>query len=999
MAGLTLITGGTGSGKTGRLVQAARAHLQAGTDLLTPLLVLVPTMRHADQFRRRLVDGGGVAFGLDVVPITMFARRHASGLAPSEVAAELLRRVTDERIRAGGAARFAPIAHTPGLHALVGRAVGDLVAEGVDPAAFRGAAETSAHADLTALADIYQAYRAALVERGWHDPRESAARAAAVMRDSAPARAPGPVPPGLVLPSLLLPGLVLVDGVQFLRSGEVDLVAAMAGRAEVVVALDPQSGPRAQWTAERLAERVPSLRLEALPARTGSAGEATVQAATAADAESQLREIARSIKARLAADESLRPSDFAVTFRQMTPHLTLARRVFAEFDLPLDPAAAERLTHRPFGMWVLRLLRLGARGWRAEHLADALRSGFLNWAPWRVQSDTADHLTEVARRAQLWSGRKRLGDLAETLHRRAEAATSEGYRERLRATEAALRAMLPDLDALLAPPARTPAQHAAAVDAALFGPGGLVRTHVQGYPGLDSDIRALRAELTAFHVVEEALDETPVPFDRFVDTLEERLDRPATLLREAGGVLLAPMHSLHGLRFHALYAGGLAEGEFPAPGGSPSLLDRRARERLTAAGFALPPEARATEDELWRTVVSRAEAVTSLWRPRLDAAGRPVAASYYFASATEAIANVPAETAAEHAASRRELALTLARGWRDGERRRPRGFEAWHVVRLGAWVEQRRRSWEHAGRFEGALHHLGQPVSLPGVLDADATWSASRIESYQGCPFHFFAGYGLHLSELGEEQESANAAARGTVIHKILEEALRPLMDQGLPLDHSTIDRTVATMRQVAPEIWERAPEEHSFGRAALWRYEMADTLDRIERQLRAEAAAWPPYLERVAGLETREVVDAPGADPPMRMLVGTDRLDLGPGVARIVDYKTGRGIKRADVDDGLKVQLQWYALGARVRYPEVDRVVAEYVYLRPDEKPWQLDTAKPAEDALITHATTIALEVRERAGEGRFQVGPVVDPCPSYCAFQHICRVGHTSRRKEWDA
>src|SRR5690606_8473568 len=128
-------------------------------------------------------------------------------------------------------------------------------------------------------------------------------------------------------------------------------------RTEVIVALDPASGPRAQWTADRLAERVPSLHTEALAPREGHEGSttsATVEAATAADAESQLREIARSIKTRLAADRSLRPSDFAVTFRQLTPHLTLARRIFAEFDLPLDPAAGERLAHRPFGMWVLR---------------------------------------------------------------------------------------------------------------------------------------------------------------------------------------------------------------------------------------------------------------------------------------------------------------------------------------------------------------------------------------------------------------------------------------------------------------------------------------------------------------------------------------------------------------------------------------------------------------------------------------------------------------------
>ncbi len=980
MAGLTLITGAAGSGKTERLVAAAHEHIASSGGAFTPLLVLVPTARHADQFRRRLVHGGRVAFGLDVAPLSMFARRNAAGIAPSEVASELLRRVTTERVRSGGASRFAPIEHTPGLHLLVGRAVADLIAEGVEAEAFCSAAERTGHPDLQALADIYEAYRAALHERGWRHPREAAALAAESMADAD------------------LPGLVLVDGVQVLRSAEVDLLAAMAERTLVLVTLDPASGPRAAWTEAQLAGRVPSLERVALEPRVA---EPTVEASTAADAEAQLREIARSIKARLASDQSLRPSDFAVTFRQVTPHLTIARRVFAEFDLPLDPAAGERLTHRPFGMWVLRLLRLARHEWRTEHLDDLLRSGFLDRAPWGVEGDTPDHLAETARRQQLWAGRERLDDLATAIRNRAAETQSEAYRERLEVAERALRALLPDMDALLDPDSteRTPAEHAAAVDAALFGPRGIARTHVEGYQGLDVDIRALRSELSAFRVVEEALDEAPVPFDRFVDTLEERLDRPTTLLREAGGVLLAPMHSLHGLRFHALYAGGLGEGEFPAPGGSPSLLDRRARERLAEAGLPLPPEARATEDELWRTVVTRAESVTSLWHPRLNASGRTVAASYYFANATDQATYVPSETHAEHTASRPELAVALARGWRRGEQRRPKDIATWDVVRLAAPVEQQRRSWASAGRFEGALHVLGGPVSLPGVLEPDALWSASRIESYQACPFQFFANYGLHLDELDEEQETASAAVRGIVIHEILEAALRPLVDERLPLDDTTVDRAVALMREHGPAIWDRAPQQHAFGRAALWRYEREDALDRIERLLRTEAEAWPPYLDRIGALEMRPVVDLPGAKPPLRMLVGTDRLDLGDGVARIVDYKTGRAIKKSDVKDGLKVQLQWYALGARAQFPDVRRTIARYAYLRPDADPWELDSADAEDRQLIEDVASIALDVRERASEGRFQVGPVVDPCPPYCAYLHICRVGHTSRRKEWDA
>ena len=75
-------------------------------------------------------------------------------------------------------------------------------------------------------------------------------------------------------------------------------------------------------------------------------------AGDAPDREGQLRAIARQIKQRLTDEPSLRPSDFAVAFRQATPHLGLARQVFSEYDLPLDPAAGEPLSARPLGAWL-----------------------------------------------------------------------------------------------------------------------------------------------------------------------------------------------------------------------------------------------------------------------------------------------------------------------------------------------------------------------------------------------------------------------------------------------------------------------------------------------------------------------------------------------------------------------------------------------------------------------------------------------------------------------
>ena len=193
-----------------------------------------------------------------------------------------------------------------------------------------------------------------------------------------------------------------------------------------------------------------------------------------------------------------------------------------------------------------------------------------------------------------------------------------------------LAAALSYLYAFLEPPPAPAGAHARQVKAALFGRPPLVHAAVRAQPGLIAEIEALRAHLDDIAAADDALQEGPVPFPAFVDRLLARLEAPAAILREAGGVLLAPMSALSGLRLACLEAGGLVEGEFPASRQAPLLLSRAARQALAAAGLELPPPPEPTEDELWQSVRSRADGALTAWRTRLDERGRQVAASLYF---------------------------------------------------------------------------------------------------------------------------------------------------------------------------------------------------------------------------------------------------------------------------------------------------------------------------------------------------------------------------------
>ena len=488
MSGLTIISGPAGSGKTERLVALAARRVEEGPFAAT--LVLVPTARHGDQFRRRVVGRCGVALNLEVTTLHFFARGVAdtSTVPTVDVAAEVLRRATRERIGAGAAGRFAPIADTPGLRALLDRAVSELVGADVAPSDLHDAAARAGSADHEALAAVYGAYRELLDEHGWRDPRETPTLAAEAIDAGA-----------------TVPGLVLIDSFEFLNPRELELVAALARRTEVAVALDREGSERARWTAERLDALAPDAARENLPPRPGTT---RVSARTAFDNEAQLREIARAIKQTLAEDSSLRPSDFAVVFRQAAPHLTLARRVFAEYDLPFDPAAGERLASRPFGAWVLQLLRLPQHDWRLTRVGALLRSAFLDRGVWGVEGDTVDHALRVGRRLKLFSGVDAIGRLARGLAAGADDAGEgrERYAQRLRVAAGAIENAASGLEAVLGGDRRSAGAWAAALDEALFGTDGLARASVEGYESLDVETSALRADLDALRAIDEALE-------------------------------------------------------------------------------------------------------------------------------------------------------------------------------------------------------------------------------------------------------------------------------------------------------------------------------------------------------------------------------------------------------------------------------------------------------------------------------------------------------------
>ena len=486
-----------------------------------------------------------------------------------------------------------------------------------------------------------------LGREGWAHPAQSSLVAAGAVRAGA-----------------AVPKAIVVDGFHLFRGTELVLLQALGERRDVVVTLDPDASVRSRYDYERLLQLFPDAEVVELgrkdsgSVRNSAAREAageemqlrlfpqgedadvgadrqpptpTVIAGEAADREGQLRAMARQIKERLTDQPSLRPSDCAVAFRQASPYLRLARQVFAEYDLPLDPAAGERLSARPLGVWVRRLMHLAEDGWRVRDIVAVLSSGFANLGQWGLYPGDVAGFAQYSRDNHLWSGHDALGRAVEGLRADSENTEySERQREAKRRAATGIAAALDALRELLERPAASTAEHAHRLEEALFGDNALLRASTREDAGVNVEMDALRGYLRELASVHEELGGEPEEFASFRARVEAKLDAPAVMVREAGGVLLAPMHTLQGLRFDFVAVGGLIAGEFPAPKTSAGLLNNSAINALNQAGLALPPEARLTEDELWEAVSTRADSVMGAWRTRLDERGRPASPSYYY---------------------------------------------------------------------------------------------------------------------------------------------------------------------------------------------------------------------------------------------------------------------------------------------------------------------------------------------------------------------------------
>lgn len=1021
---LKLIYGPPNSGKRGEVLRAFRAALDRD-----PVLVL-PTTDDVFDFERELccVEGAPLGALLGGTTMTFGALfRAVVTAAGGPLGAELS---PAQRLRAiaiatqTGRQRLRPLrrsAGRPRFAAALERLFDELQAAGIDPEEVEASAATlEGSAYLGDLATLYGGYERVRQRIGRVDAHGIAREAIVQLRRDSTAWAERPV---------------LLYGFDDLTENQLELVAVLAERNEVTVALPYEEGHTALAARGRLLSR--------------------------------LRE-------RIGASEeiALEPNP-GNTVSPLLFHLTLSfgqkrpPRAEADGSLTLLRSAGTRAEAEAIAAHVSRLIRDGAPhdqiaialrdpSRRGPEIAAALEANNIATA---LEAEVPVARTGVGGALvgllEAEFGARRAADLLRYLrgpsgfsHRRVDWFERRLRRRRVRDIETALLLWQGeegepprDLLRLRAAAERSPDALAAEVGAlAATMASRPLRDRGDGprLPRGDGlELRAAAAITAALTELSELGELAPQPAE-LAGVLEE-LDFRAWSGPVEGRVRIASPYRLRAARFDHVVVGSLQDGEFPRRdrGADPFLSDTQretlqldprsdseAEERyLFHACLALPRRGlvlscRDSDEDGAATARSPLlDDVRALLAPAPPKSGpdpveEEITVTRDLARVVAPLAEAPSEDELARALAAHGPSADLAALLREAE------VEGELAARVVERVMAARRA-ETASRAPG-------PLSNPAVLESLAAvpaYGGTTLEEFDVCSYRWFAGHELDPQLLDPVPDPL---VQGGLMHEALERLYRE-RPGGDPLPRPG---SLAAWRQrgrelVAETVAERELGAHPAERAIARRVERL--LDRfLVEEAERESGGFEPWL-----LEAR-FGEQPDAERPALDLGGwglhgaVDRVDrCGDGRAVVIDYKlAGQVTPREKFEERAKLQLPLYLLAVAEHWG-ARPVGALYHPLRGTSvrRPRGVVSSAAAEDlggyGLYAGDIVDPEDLGELLEESRRRGGAIVarmraggirrDPgprpglrghgvCPAYCTFAPICRRDRSPRYEQDD-
>jgi RecB family exonuclease len=928
---------------------ALRAQIDAGkgADPLQPVTVIVPSGPIGLSVRRTLAQGVGADGRPGIANVTFITLDAlADTVAGDRLMAEGCRPLTDAVLRAGIRmvlnSRPWPALGTAGDHPSTIDAIVTTYRElrSVDVGAIDALARASRRSD--EMVRLLRAVRTQTAQ--WFDAVDTMEAATALLDTGSInlARRVGSV-------IVYLPTSAGPHAQRFLH--------ALARLVVCTVLIGATGDPEADAAGHQLVDQLQPTEVIPLCSAPALASAQAVVSAPTADAELLL--VLRDVMTRCAAGTPL--ERMAIVHAGSAPYATLVPSLLRQAGIPCNGGAMRPLATTVAGRVLLGALSLPEHDWRREDVVQWLTTGPLRNQGRPVPAARWDVLSAQAGvTAGLTEWRRCLGALEMSLRAEADRGNPEREDEetwqRIRTDEAAQCASLAAfIDRFATQLSLSPTQWADWAEWATR----LLRSLVGGSAAIEewpSEERAAAEAVQAAVAQLAVLDDLGLPWSAAaaMSALEAELAVPAPQTTRFGaGVWVASIAAAAGHTFDALYVVGLNDGAFPPrPPDDVLLPDRERKLAATRGPLPLRGGRAAAMRRDYLAALAGAAFVHLSYRRGSVRDGRELRPSRWaldsigtltgqndrlYQSQLEAVvptagyrvepsfmAAVRSGGAPLDLADRdlRSLVRWNAAGGRVAEH--PLGQPGTALGRSLDMVTGRRRGFT---RYEGNVRPLVSPQGLvPSVL------SPSGLERFAECPRRYFFESVLRVAPrpITERLLSADSGALGSLVHRILEQYVRPQIGRlpGIgPDDPFAVERmqSIAEMEMAAFEM------EGLAGPGATWLVERT----RLMRALRRFAVTDRQWRE-MEGIVTTGVeqqfghdglrpvaIDVPGRQPVA--FRGTiDRVDRRPdGSAIVTDYKTGRAGRFRRVEDdhfggGRTVQLPIYAaaVGAAAERP-----------------------------------------------------------------------------------
>ena len=310
-----------------------------------------------------------------------------------------------------------------------------------------------------------------------------------------------------------------------------------------------------------------------------------------------------------------------------------------------------------------------------------------------------------------------------------------------------------------------------------------------------------------------------------------------------------------------------------------------------------------------------------------------------------------------------------------------RGWDRAHALDAGGEV----RAWPDSLDRPDAVRAIEPPAPRPPVAARPRRLSVTRIEVWRRDPYAIYAAYILGLKALKPLDAEPDAADRGTIIHRALEDFVKLYPRDILPA--AAHDQLIELGRKVF------APVIDQPGVRAFW----WPRFERIASWFIATEQARRGGLAEVHGeAEGRLILAGPAG--PFTLTAKADRIEQRrDGALSVIDYKTGGVPAKADIIAGFAPQLALEAAIAEAGGFDgvAAAAVEELSYWRltggdpPGEiKPLSLDVAALVEQA-VQGLTTLIAEFDDPATP--YLAVPDITKAPAFSDYAHLARL------KEW--